>query len=216
MFDPDPGKDQKPHIVDHLVEVAFAGLRIPSDEGIPGGHFQRSRGPSHGGHQMAVEMDEVLEVGTHEQRTGQVVVSMDQEVPQGFFSALADHGQGQGPVIRDLSFQRGLVQKEIILALDTFFAPGSLVAPRRQLNLAVSFQCEQEVPARTVLEPAIGLGPFPLPAQGLGYGGAAQHPFLANAAADHLEVFRADLPSTDGVKSLSQCGTSQVLEIPLS
>ena len=170
--------------------------------------FNAGRCPTHGGHQVPVEMDEVLEVGTHEQRTGQVVVSMDQEVPQGFFSALADHGQGQGAVIRDLPFQRGRVQKEKFLALDTLFAPGTLVPPRRQPNLAVPFQCEQEVPTCPVFEPAVGLSPVPLPAQGLGNGGSAQRPVLVNAAADRFEVFGADLPAPNGIERLGQGGIS--------
>jgi hypothetical protein len=86
-------------------------------------------------------------------------------------------------VIRDLPLQRGLIQKEKCLALDMLLAPGPLVPPRRQLNLAVPFQCEQEVPACPVFEPAVELGLVPLPAQGLGDGGAAQSPFLVNAAA---------------------------------
>ena len=129
---------------------------------------------------------------------------MYQEVPKGFFSALSDHGEGQGSVIGDRPFQRGLVQEEKALGGYVFFAPGTWVSPHRQLDFAMSFQCEQEIPAARSFNQPLGCFQSHCRQKGLGDGGAAPGPVLLDAFPDGLEVFRADLPASEGVKRLGQ------------
>lgn len=208
VLDPDPGQDQEPHVVDHLMEVALAGCRVPSDEGVPGAHLPRGRAPAQGRHQVPVEVDEVLEIRPYDQGPAQVMVAMDEEVPQRLLGTPSDHGQGQGAVIGDLSFQGSLVQEEEPLTGNMLFAPGGGIFPGGQSNFSLALQGEQEIPAGAILEPAVGLLPVPLPAQGSADLGAASDPFFPDAVPNRFQIFGADLPAADGVEGLRQGGTS--------
>jgi len=92
---------------------------------------------------------------------------MHQLVPELFLGTLPDHGQCQRAVLRDRAFKRADLEEKL-LRFDELFAAGTRMTSLRKLDVPLSVQNQQQVPASPVFEPTIGLLPVPVPAQGPG------------------------------------------------
>lgn len=188
MRDPHPGQDEEAHIVHHVVEISLPGRLIPADEGVSGCGFPGGGAPAQASHDPAVQVGQVFEIGPDNQRPAQVVMPAHQLVPEALLGGLADHGECQRAEVGDLPLYGGGVDEKALFG-DSLFAAGSGISSLGQLDFALSVQGEQQVPAGSVLEPAVGLSPVPMSAKGLGNLGTAFIPVLSDELMDSLQFF---------------------------
>jgi hypothetical protein len=76
-----PRQNQEANIVGYLMEIAHSGLLIPSDKQVTILNLPSGRTPSDAGHNLAVKVCDVFEIGPDDMRMPQIMMGMDQVIP---------------------------------------------------------------------------------------------------------------------------------------
>jgi len=127
----------------------------------------------------------------------EIMILMNEAVVEGCQGGVPDHGHRDGTVISKTSLHRRLIHENRRNEAISFFIP-TVMLTARQLEMPLSLQGNQHLPAGHVFQSAIGLSPVPPLAEHSGYGAAAVVPMLINNVLDDGQVGLANGPVSNG------------------
>src|ERR1035437_723176 len=109
MLNSHPWQNEKTNVIHHVLKVSLAGFGIPTNQHIPAANFPGCGTPTEAGHWPLVKADKILEVGPDDPRSPQVVVGINQVIPERLLLSLAHHSNCQRTETADRPFQGGVV-----------------------------------------------------------------------------------------------------------
>src|SRR5665648_600049 len=129
-----PGQDQKPDIVGHQGQVLLTASLVPADEGISASHPPGRRPPPQAGHQPAIQIGQIFQVGAHDPGTAQIMVGVDQVIPELLPGGTAHHVDCQKAKLGNASRQR-LRRHGKVRSVRRLFAPIVVFLAGRKFDL---------------------------------------------------------------------------------
>jgi hypothetical protein len=139
--------------------VFVSGRNIPADEAIPVFNFKGGAGPTQASNDLTVQKSQVSYMFAYQARPPQVVVMMNQVIPQIALS-WSHRSQGKVAIGMERVFQRGMTeQRNLSKGVSLKIVLRSQA--RRKLNPSLLFQTQQQISGGAFFELAIGLNPSP-------------------------------------------------------
>ena len=92
--DPYPGQNQKAAVVDNILQVAGSLLSAPTNPAVADGHLPGRGGPQHAGQHLIAtggRANQVTQVSAKGNSVPQVVVELDQLLPQAALGRIGRH-----------------------------------------------------------------------------------------------------------------------------
>jgi hypothetical protein len=156
-----PGQDQESRVVSDEAEVATACFGVPTDVAVATAQMTYGRGPCQAGDRPPLPPHQVLQVFSRRLLVAEIMMFLQQTVPQRFFP-----GAPHQLELQRLEVAQTVLNGRGINPHRLWPGPvGQRVMPhithRRQLDLAGTFQHQQQAAAHHVAQRAIGLAPLP-------------------------------------------------------
>jgi hypothetical protein len=127
----------------------------------------------------------------------EIMMLVNEAVVERFLMSVPDHSHGDGSIVSKTSFNRGLIYENRRNEAISLFIP-TVMLTVRQLEMPLSLQGNQDLPAGHVLQSTIGLSPVPPLAENSGDGAAAVVPMLINNVLDYGQVGVMNGPVSNG------------------
>jgi len=183
-----------------MADVSVSGLRVPTDETVPGGNPEYARAPRQTRNRPVAGPGDVLQVRSDDDSETFIMIPIDQIVPQSLMGCPPDHCQSDGGQVFDRRFQRASIGIRR-------FRRRNVVAPvgrvrktpfrRRQGDEVFAFELPQQDPAYLPFEVAVFLPPVPQPAELPGNGHTAVSPLSGNNGSDLIQFPCSDLSAAN-------------------
>ena len=159
----DPGQQQKPRIVEHPAQMGLATGGIPTDPAVARRHLPGRRSEADGAQHPAIAVDQITQLRPRQRAVTQVVVPLDQSVPQARSTLLPHRLKAQSAQLPDRAFHRyGLGP-----VIRTAYQPPTIAvasARCRQLDEPGPMQPQQPHPGAHQLGPTQDVRPVQRPA----------------------------------------------------
>src|SRR3990172_4321924 len=159
MFHPYPRQDQKTHVIGDEMQTRALHLLGPTNMTVPRGNLPGSARPAQASHHLAIDEYQLLEMFAHQFGPAQVVVMVQQVVPQFAVRSLRLLDNRRGMLAHRPTQRLMLVQWSLGIGLIRNIALDALAG--RQLDQPRFFQTQQQVPRRKLLVAPVRLPPIP-------------------------------------------------------
>jgi hypothetical protein len=127
----------------------------------------------------------------------EIMMLVNEAVIERFHGGVPDHGHRDGTVVSKTSIHRRLIHENRRNEAISLFIP-TVMLTARQLEMPLSLQGNQNLPAGHVFQSTIGLSPVPRLAENSGDGAAAVVPMLIYNVLDYGQVGVINGPVSNG------------------